>query len=275
MLSFPNCKINLGLRIVSKRTDGYHDIETVMYPVKNLCDILEILPYDCEDIDFSVTGMTVDGPSEDNICIKAYRAVQREYPQVKGVYMHLHKAIPMGAGLGGGSSDAAFVIRGLSDLFGLGLSMAQMERLASEVGSDVPFFIKNVPAIATGRGECLEEYPHLLGGYQLVLVKPEISVGTAEAYAGVAPYRSEIRLSEALVRCPIGEWKTGIVNDFEASVFTRYPVIARIKADLYRLGADYASMSGSGSAVFGIFDREADVDLSCFSGMFVHREILG
>ena len=273
MILFPNCKINIGLRILSKRADGYHELETLMYPVRGLCDALEIIPGETEGVSFSASGLPVDAPLEKNLCIRAYEALRRRYP-LGGVKIHLHKKVPMGAGLGGGSADAAYVIRGLSELFGLGLSMAQMERLASEVGSDVPFFIKNVPAIATGRGECLEEYPHLLGGYQLVLVKPEISVGTAEAYAGVAPYRSEIRLSEALVRCPIGEWKTGIVNDFEASVFARYPVIARIKADLYRLGADYASMSGSGSAVFGIFGREADIDLSCFSGMFVHREIL-
>lgn len=274
MLLFPNCKINLGLRIVSKRTDGYHDIETVMYPVENLCDALEILRYDCEDIEFSVSGIRIDGAVEKNICLKAYRVVQREYPQVRGVYMHLHKAIPMGAGLGGGSSDAAYVIRELSDLFGLEIDQSQMERMAAEVGSDVPFFVANRPALATGRGERLEPVDRLLAGWQLVLVKPPISVGTAEAYAGVTPRRSERPLTDILYRTPIEQWRECVVNDFEPSVFARYPIIARSKSDLYRLGAVYASMSGSGSTVFGIFDRTKNVDLSCFQDMFVHHEVL-
>ena len=274
MLLFPNCKINLGLRIVSKRTDGYHDIETVMYPVENLCDALEILRYDCEDIEFSVSGIRIDGAVEKNICLKAYRVVQREYPQVRGVYMHLHKAIPMGAGLGGGSSDAAYVIRELSDLFGLGIDQSQMERMAAEVGSDVPFFVANRPALATGRGERLEPVDRLLAGWQLVLVKPPISVGTAKAYAGVTPRRSERPLTDILYRTPIEQWRECVVNDFEPSVFARYPTIARIKSDLYRLGAVYASMSGSGSTVFGIIDRTKNVDLSCFQDMFVHHEVL-
>lgn len=274
MLLFPNCKINLGLRIVSKRTDGYHDIETVMYPVENLCDALEILRYDCEDIEFSVSGIRIDGAVEKNICLKAYRVVQREYPQVRGVYMHLHKAIPMGAGLGGGSSDAAYVIRELSDLFGLEIDRSQMERMAAEVGSDVPFFVANRPALATGRGERLEPVDRLLAGWQLVLVKPPISVGTAEAYAGVTPRRSERLLTDILYRTPIEQWRECVVNDFEPSVFARYPIIARIKSDLYRLGAVYASMSGSGSTVFGIFDRAKNVDLSCFQDMFIHHEVL-
>lgn len=274
MLLFPNCKINLGLRIVSKRTDGYHDIETVMYPVENLCDALEILRYDCEDIEFSVSGIRIDGAVEKNICLKAYRVVQREYPQVRGVYMHLHKAIPMGAGLGGGSSDAAYVIRELSDLFGLGIDQSQMERMAAEVGSDVPFFVANRPALATGRGERLEPVDRLLAGWQLVLVKPPISVGTAKAYAGVTPRRSERPLTDILYRTPIEQWRECVVNDFEPSVFARYPIIARIKSDLYRLGAVYASMSGSGSTVFGIIDRTKNVDLSCFQDMFVHHEVL-
>lgn len=274
MLLFPNCKINLGLRIVSKRTDGYHDIETVMYPVENLCDALEILRYDCEDIEFSVSGIRIDGAVEKNICLKAYRVVQREYPQVRGVYMHLHKAIPMGAGLGGGSSDAAYVIRELSDLFGLRIDQSQMERMAAEVGSDVSFFVANRPALATGRGERLEPVDRLLAGWQLVLVKPPISVGTAEAYAGVTPRRSERPLTDILYRTPIEQWRECVVNDFEPSVFARYPIIARIKSDLYRLGAVYASMSGSGSTVFGIFDRTKNVDLSCFQDMFVHHEVL-
>ena len=274
MLLFPNCKINLGLRIVSKRTDGCHDIETVMYPVENLCDALEILRYDCEDIEFSVSGIRIDGAVEKNICLKAYRVVQREYPQVRGVYMHLHKAIPMGAGLGGGSSDAAYVIRELSDLFGLRIDQSQMERMAAEVGSDVPFFVANRPALATGRGERLEPVDRLLAGWQLVLVKPPISVGTAEAYAGVTPRRSERLLTDILHRTPIEQWRECVVNDFEPSVFSRYPIIARIKSDLYRLGAVYASMSGSGSTVFGIIDRTKNVDLSCFQDMFVHHEVL-
>lgn len=274
MLLFPNCKINLGLRIVSKRTDGYHDIETVMYPVENLCDALEILRYDCEDIEFSVSGIRIDGAVEKNICLKAYRVVQREYPQVRGVYMHLHKAIPMGAGLGGGSSDAAYVIRELSDLFGLGIDQSQMERMAAEVGSDVPFFVANRPALATGRGERLEPVDRLLAGWQLVLVKPPISVGTAEAYAGVTPRRSERLLTDILYHTPIEQWRECVVNDFEPSVFARYPIIAQIKSDLYRLGAVYASMSGSGSTVFGIFDRAKNVDLSCFQDMFIHHEVL-
>ena len=186
MLLFPNCKINIGLRVVAKRTDGYHDIETVMYPVRGLCDALEILPDATDDISFTSSGLETGVDPERNICVRAYRAFREACP-IGGVRMHLHKTIPMGAGLGGGSADAALTIKGLAELFGVPLTAEQMIRLAAQVGSDVPFFIDGRPTLVTGRGEILAPVAGSPIGHRLVIVKPDESVSTAEAYAGVAP----------------------------------------------------------------------------------------
>lgn len=269
MLLFPNCKINIGLRVVAKRTDDYHDIETVMYPVRGLCDALEILPDATDDISFTSSGLETGVDPERNICVRAYRAFREACP-IGGVRMHLHKTIPMGAGLGGGSADAAFTIKGLAELFGVPLTAEQMIRLAAQVGSDVPFFIDGRPTLATGRGEILAPVAGSPIGHRLVIVKPDESVSTAEAYAGVAPARPESRLGD-LFGLPLRQWKGRIVNDFETSVFRIHPTIAAIKEELYRAGALYASMSGSGSAVYGIFE-ERTPDLPAFEGMFVYQE---
>lgn len=271
MLLFPDCKINIGLRVVSRRADGYHNIETVMYPVRGLCDAIEILPSDCPGVEFVSSGLRVDSPPEKNLCVRAYRAVAEKYP-LGGVRIHLHKVVPMGAGLGGGSADAAFVIRGLSELFSLGLSVSEMERLAAGIGSDTAFFVADRPALATGRGEVLSPVSLPLKGYRLMIVKPDEFVSTAEAYSHVVPRVPECPLVEALASS-VGTWRERVANDFEASVFRNHPVLAAVKETLYRSGALYASMSGSGAAMYGIFDREVAVPDE-FGDMFVYQEVL-
>jgi len=271
MLLFPDCKINIGLRVVSRRDDGYHEIETVMYPIRGLCDAVEILPSDRPGVEFVSSGLRVDSPSEKNLCVRAYRAVAEKYP-LGGVRIHLHKVVPMGAGLGGGSADAAFVIRGLSALFSLGLSGTEMERIAAGIGSDTAFFVADRPALATGRGEVLSPVSLPLSGYRIVIVKPDESVSTAEAYSHVVPRVPERPLVEAL-SAPVETWRETVANDFEASVFRNHPALASLKETLYRCGALYASMSGSGAAVYGIFDRTAAVP-DAFGDVFVHQEIM-
>lgn len=275
MLLFPNCKINIGLHVVSKRADGFHNIETIMYPVRGLCDALEILPAKQEGMTFTASGLAVGVSPEQNICVSAYRCVCDRYP-IAGVKMHLHKVIPMGAGLGGGSSDAAYVIRGLLELWQTRMPdaepvrLAQMEELAAQVGSDAPFFVANRPALATGRGELLSPVSCSFRGYRLVIVKPDESVSTAEAYGGVTPRVPDEPLSR-LLQLPVEAWRDRITNDFEASVFKKHPRIKQIKELLYQQGACYAAMSGSGSAVYGIF-KGNDPILLDFDDLFVYQE---
>ena len=252
MIFFPNCKINIGLDVLRRRTDGFHDIETLMLPVTELCDILEVVPAQGRGADFSQSGLAVDCPPETNLVIRAYGLMARRYG-IGGARIHLHKIIPSGAGLGGGSSDAASTIKGLNKVFGLELGTEEMEALAAELGSDTPFFIRNEPQLARGRGEILTPYPSAIAGYRLVVVKPDIHISTAEAYAGVTPRTPSAPLSERLAGGP-GAWKDVVENAFEASVFARHPQLQRIKGALYGHGAVYASMSGSGSAVYGVFE---------------------
>ncbi len=270
MILFPNCKINIGLRILSKRPDGYHELETLMYPVHGLCDALEIIPGEEEGVSFSSSGLSVDGPVDKNLCVRAYEAVRKRTP-IGGVNMHLHKVVPMGAGLGGGSADAAYAIRGVVDLFDLSWSEPEMERVAAEIGSDTAFFVKGRPAWATGRGEILSPADVSLQGYRLVLVKPPFGVSTAQAYAHVVPSREGESLVDRLSR-PIEEWKRTIFNDFEPSVFAQFPRLKQWKESLYEAGALYAAMSGSGSALFGIFPPGKRVILSGLSNEFVYQE---
>ena len=270
MIFFPGCKINIGLHVVSKRADGYHDLETLMFPVRGLCDAVEIIRSRTTGVEFTSSGLPVGGPVQKNLCVRAYEQVRRAYP-ISGVKIHLHKRVPMGAGLGGGSADAACVIRGLSQLFGLRLSISTMEALAAEIGSDTSFFIADRPAIATGRGEVLTPYGLSLQGYRLVIVKPDTGVSTAGAYARVTPHKPEISLTEKLA-LPVERWRGEIVNDFEESVFPQYPQIGQVKRQLYDLGALYASMSGSGSAVYGIFPRRHEIPTGVFEKMFVYQE---
>lgn len=266
MITFPNAKINIGLHITARRPDGYHDIETLFYPI-SLNDILEIVPASGKETTLSVTGIAVGGETEDNLVMRAYRLLQRLY-DLPPVEMHLHKIIPFGAGLGGGSSDAAFALRMLRDLFALPLSDDDLARQASKLGADCPFFIYNRPLMATGIGDCFSPIDFSLRGKYIVLVKPPVSVATAEAYSRVVPALPAQSLREKL-SSPIDKWRNNIVNDFERSVFPAHPRIAAVKQQLYELGAVYAAMSGSGSTVFGIFDAPCPY-LHTFADCFVY-----
>jgi 4-diphosphocytidyl-2-C-methyl-D-erythritol kinase len=269
MVSFPHCKINLGLNVVSKRADGYHDIETCFYPVP-WTDILEIIPSD--KLHFQASGNAIPGKEEDNLCLKAYRLLETDF-KIPPVQIHLHKVIPTGAGLGGGSSDGAFTLRILNQIFSLKLSAERLKKYASRLGSDCAFFIENEPMFATGRGEILTESSVSLTGKFLVVVKPDVHISTAEAYGGVKPEVSSEKLKTVLENSPLHEWKHALKNDFESSVFTKLPVISNIKNKLYDHGAMYSSMTGSGSAVYGIFNAQEEV-ASQFPGLTVWSGLL-
>lgn len=266
MIIFPNAKINIGLNVLRKRTDGFHDLETVFYPLQ-LCDMLEI--NHAETFQFKQTGIAIDGSPEQNLVVKAFRMLQNDFG-LGEVNIHLHKQIPFGAGLGGGSSDAAHALIGINELFELGLNQTQLIDYAAKLGSDCPFFILNMPAFATGRGDILTPVSMSLNGYTLVIVKPNCSVSTAQAYASVVPEVPEQSLSE-LIDEPVSKWSGRVVNRFEQSVFPAFPEIEKIKNQLYQLGADYASMSGSGSAVFGLF-RDATALEHQFEGYYLWKE---
>ena len=254
MISFPHCKINLGLHVLSKRNDGFHDIETCFYPVSRT-DILEVIP--SKEFSFTQSGIKVDGQEEDNLCVRAFRLLQRELG-VEEAKIHLHKVVPMGAGLGGGSSDAAFTLRLLNQIFALNLSVDQLKKYAAQLGSDCAFFAEDQPKIGKGRGEMLSSSAVSLNGYRLVLVKPEVHISTAQAYSGIEPRQPENSIEEILKR-PIQEWKGLLTNDFEASIFKKYPLIRAVKEQLYSHGAIYSSMSGSGASVFGVFEKPIDL----------------
>lgn len=255
MVTFPNAKINIGLYITSRRADGYHDIVTAMMPA-GWCDILEIVPAIGSDTTLTVTGRGVGCPPEKNLVMKAYRAMASRY-DIPPVDIYLEKIIPDGAGLGGGSADASFTIRMLNSMFGLGLKDIEMAEIAAQIGSDCPFFIYNRPMLATGTGTTLSPADFSLSGYTLVIIKPDVHVSTAEAYGGCRPEPIQIDLTGTLATLPPGKWAdAGIANDFERTVFPKHPCIEGIKAQLYALGAEYASMSGSGASVFGIFSRD-------------------
>lgn len=255
MVSFPHCKINLGLHIINKRPDGFHNIATCFYPVP-WTDVLEIIP--APSFSFANTGIVVGGKEEDNLCVCAYQLLQRDF-DLPPVTMHLHKIVPMGAGLGGGSSDAAHTLRVLNHIFDLGLPMDKLRHYAAQLGSDCTFFIGQQAMIGTGRGEMMEEVNISLAGKFLVIVKPEIQISTAEAYRYVVPCNRSIGLRELLEGERLESWRHTLVNDFEASIFEKYPLIKEIKGTLYENGAVYAAMSGSGSSVFGIFNRSIDL----------------
>lgn len=249
MICFPNAKINLGLNVVSKRPDGYHNIETVFYPIP-VKDALEIV--NADKLSFTQTGIQVDAPMEKNLVIKALNLLKTQY-EIPPLEIHLLKAIPFGAGLGGGSSDAAFMLKLLNDFCQLNIQPDELEKTAASIGADCPFFIRNTPVFASGTGNIFEPVHLSLKGYHFCLIKPDVAVSTPEAYSLVTPTAPSVSLKE-IVNRPVAEWKELMVNDFEKSVFTRYPVIGQIKEALYRAGAVYASMSGSGSSVFGLFE---------------------
>ncbi len=262
MVVFPNCKINLGLNILRKREDGFHDLETVFYPLP-LNDALEVIANTKNDFpEFTGTGLVVDGNEDDNLCMKAWRLLKKDLPKLPSVKIHLHKAIPMGAGLGGGSADAAFMLKLLNNKFNLSLSTSQLLNYSIQLGSDCPFFIHNKPAFAQGRGEILEELPLDLSSYKIILINPGIHVNTGWAFSklsdGSKPSDSHSISIKEIIQQPIETWKAGLKNDFETAVFTAHHEIKEIKEALYQQGAVYASMSGSGSTVFGIFRNSID-----------------
>ena len=258
MITFPNAKINLGLNIVEKRPDGYHNLETIFYPIA-LQDILEITPRKSdatEKYTLTMYDAPFDGNIDDNLVIKAYNALAAEHT-LPPLDFFLYKKIPTGAGLGGGSADAAFALKMINDIAALSLCDEELEKYAARIGADCAFFVRNKPAFATGIGNILTPAEVSLAGYTLVLVKPEIHISTKDAYAQVTPAQPSISIKE-IVKRPIAEWRTQLVNDFEKSVFAKYPEVEAIKEKLYETGAEYASMSGSGSAFFGIFKEAPD-----------------
>ena len=270
MVLFPNAKINLGLNILRKRDDGYHDLETVFYPI-GLKDGLEFIENKANRINFTSSGIPLDIGIEENIVVKAFRLLAADFP-LPGLDIHLHKVIPFGAGLGGGSSDAAFLLIGLNDYFNLGLTIDELKGYAFKLGADCSFFIENRPAFATGIGEKLQTIDLSLKGYFMVLIKPPFGVGTKEAYAGIKPSVPQFPLFSS-IKLPLEKWKESRVNDFETSVFPLFPEIAQIKSRLSEMGAVYAAMSGSGSSVFGLFKHEPPINEDAFpADYFIWKE---
>lgn len=248
MIVFPNAKINIGLNVVSKREDGYHNLETIFFPLK-LADALEFV--EAEETILTASGIQIDGLPEQNLIIKAYHLLKADF-NLPPLHFHLHKVVPFGAGLGGGSSDAAFTFKMLNEYFNLELSTQKLESYAAQIGADCPFFILNKPTFATGIGNKFHNIELDLTDYEIVILKSNIQVSTPEAYKNVIPRNPKYRLTE-IIKTPVDDWKNLIVNDFEKSIFSKYPQIAELKQLLYDLGAGFVSMSGSGSAVFGIF----------------------
>ncbi len=276
MVVFPNCKINLGLHVISRRDDGFHNLETVFYPLP-IADALEIITHpnkqEFTGVEFSCSGLAIDGPADTNLCIKAYQLLQKDFAPLPPVKMHLHKAIPMGAGLGGGSADGAFTLLALNKKYQLGLTEQQLIHYALQLGSDCPFFIVNKPSYATGRGEELTPVPVQLKGYTCVMVNPGIHVNTGWAFKAISPAIPDKNLFE-LIQTPVVNWRHCLTNDFQVAVAAAHPAIATICETLYNQGAVYAAMSGSGSTCFGIFEA-GDVFTATFpAGYFIKQVVL-
>ncbi|MFR9602471.1 MAG: 4-(cytidine 5'-diphospho)-2-C-methyl-D-erythritol kinase [Rikenellaceae bacterium] len=260
-----NCKINIGLDVLRRREDGFHDLSTVMYPIRELFDevTVEILPH-TSDVEFVSQGLLIDCPPDKNLCVRAARLMQERYGSVGGVRITLNKIIPFGAGLGGGSADATAVIVAINNLFELHLSEEILIEIASELGSDTAFFVRNSAQLCSGRGEIMQHIELDLSGYTILLIKPDINVSTGQAYGGVRPEEPQTPLDKLISR-PIEEWQGGIKNDFEPHIFEMYPTLAQIKQQLLDLGAVYAAMSGSGSTIYGIFASQPIVENSPLS----------
>lgn len=269
LILFPNCKINLGLHILRKREDGFHDLETVFYPIP-LQDGLELIQpaYPSTDIEYSASGLAVPGCLSDNICVKAYRILKQDFPDLPAVQLHLHKNIPMGAGLGGGSADGAFTLLLINRKFNLGLTRQQLLAYAAQLGSDCPFFISNTPCYATGRGEMLEPVSLDLTAYQFVLINPAIHINTGWAFSQLTPKADRPNLKQ-IIRQPIDSWRDQLTNDFEAPLFEKHPELKACKDQLYQNGAIYASMTGSGSTVFGIFSKDSQPSFTLPAHYFI------
>jgi 4-diphosphocytidyl-2-C-methyl-D-erythritol kinase len=268
MLSFPNAKINIGLNVTARRADGFHTIQSVFVPVA-LCDALELVesPDAANLVEFTSSGIAIPGDVESNLCCKAYHLMAKDYtlPSVK---IHLHKHIPIGAGLGGGSADAAFLIRLINDKFNLNVSLEKMEHYAQQLGSDCAFFIRNQTAYVEGTGTVLSSFSLVLQNYYIALINPNIHINTGKAYSRITPKTPPVSLDTLLEKMPIADWKTCIHNDFEDVVFEEFPAVQTIKETLYEMGAMYASMSGSGSTVYGVFKNKTNLQ-HVFADYFV------
>ena len=262
MIAFPNCKINLGLSIIAKRADGFHELETVFYPV-GLQDMVEIIHSNdgSTPVEFSHTGLAIPGDASQNLCVKACTLLKKDFPELPPIKIHLHKHIPMGAGLGGGSSDGTAVLNLLNTQFNLGLDSNQLIDYAAQLGSDCPFFVHNKACHATGRGELLTPIALDLSDYRFVLIHPGIHVSTGWAFGQLHPHSKSPSIAEIITQ-PIEDWKNKLINDFEAPIFKAHPQLATLKKQLYQAGAVYASMSGSGSSLFGIFPKSTSLSAS-------------
>ena len=265
MIVFSGCKINLGLNVVRRRSDGFHDIESVFWPMRGLCDIVELqAARPGGEVEFSQSGLTLDCPDEKNLCVRAFRLMQQRFAIKDGARIHLHKRVPTGAGLGGGSANATSVLKMTDRLWSLGLNDARLTELSAQLGSDTAFFVLDRPALATSRGEVLMPVELCLAGYYILIVKPDVAVSTAEAYGMVAPGAWDVPVAE-IVGMPVEKWRGLLKNDFETPVFARYPLLGDIKEWLYSAGALYASMSGSGSALYGVFRNVPSFETEYFT----------
>lgn len=254
MIAFPNAKINIGLNITSKRADGYHNLSSCFLPI-DWKDALEVIH--SEQFEFTSSGLDIPGDSSGNLCVKAYNLLKEKH-DIPPVKMHLHKVIPMGAGLGGGSADGAFALKLLNDLFEIGLPNKELEAYAKTLGADCPFFIDNKPKLVTGIGEVMEDVTVDLSGYKIAVVFPGIHVSTKTAFSGITPRTPNYELKAMLQQSP-KNWQGTIINDFEETVFAAHPEIQQVKTQLLELGAEYASMTGTGSAVFGVFGKDMNL----------------
>jgi 4-diphosphocytidyl-2-C-methyl-D-erythritol kinase len=269
LLSFPNAKLNLGLYVTARRPDGYHELETVFLPLP-WADVLEVLPAPKGQAasDLTRTGRPIPGEVATNLCLQAYQLLKNDFPDLPAAQLHLHKIVPIGAGLGGGSADAAFALRAIGEVFGLGLSTDKLEDYARQLGADCAFFIQNTPRLARGKGDVFEPIDLTLKGIACMVVYPGLHISTAQAFAGIVPQAPAQPLRAALAQ-PMSTWRAMVGNDFEASLAPVYPVLAAIKQQLYDAGATYASLSGSGSAVYGLFPGAAEAPALPWPGEYL------
>ena len=277
MITFPIAKINLGLNVVEKRLDGYHNLQTVFYPVP-IMDALEIAPMSegfpsDVDCDLKVTNIHIEGDEQRNLVVRAYQLLKKDFPSLPRIHTHLWKGIPTQAGMGGGSSDCAYMIRLLNETFDLQLTNEQMQQYAAQLGADCAFFIESVPCYAEGIGEQLEPISLDLSGWYIGVVRPDIPVPTKEAFSHIHPHYPSLNCREVVMQ-PVETWRDNLINDFEESVFALHPEIGAVKEQLYKMGATYAAMSGSGSALFGLFKEEPDGLRQAFPDMFTFSTVL-
>ena len=277
MITFPVAKINLGLNVVEKRADGYHNLQTVFYPVP-IMDALEIVPMSDGfpsdvDCDLKVTNITIEGDEQRNLVVRAYHLLKADYPELPRVHAHLWKGIPTQAGMGGGSSDCGYMIRLLNETFDMGLSSEQMQQYAARLGADCAFFIESSACYAEGIGERLQPIDLDLSGWHIGVVRPDIPVPTKEAFSRIHPHYPALNCRDG-VKQPVETWRDRLTNDFEESVFALHPEIGAVKEQLYKMGATYAAMSGSGSALFGLFKDEPDALRQTFPDMFTFSGVL-